>query len=352
MQIHIDPFTVHKRVPLTISRGTRAGSTNLWVRIEAEGYEGWGEASPFSIGEKTQTTEQIASDLSALVPVLSAMHPLQRQRIEAAFDSEFKGVCSAARAAVDVALWDWLGNRVGLPLWQLWGLDLSRIGPTAVTVGISTPDGALQRLQQWRAQQTVASVKVKLGSPAGIEADQAMFEALLPGVPAGAKVSIDANGGWQLSDALVMAQWLSNRGVSYLEQPLAVQADNLLPQLQAQSPLPIFADESCFDSADIHRLAHCVDGINIKLMKAGGLTEARRMIHAARACGLQVMFGCYSDSAIANSALAHLSPLADHLDLDSHFNLKDDPFDGAQLSNGALIPNTRPGLGLTRHAHT
>ncbi|MEO1404765.1 MAG: enolase C-terminal domain-like protein, partial [Cyanobacteria bacterium J06635_1] len=89
------------------------------------------------------------------------------------------------------------------------------------------------------------------------------------------------------------------------------------------------------------------DGINIKLMKSGGLTEARRMIHTARACGLQVMFGCYSDSAIANTALAHLAPLADHLDLDSHLNLKDDPFSGARLQNGHLIPNTSPGLGLT-----
>ncbi|MEL6899377.1 MAG: dipeptide epimerase [Cyanobacteria bacterium J06606_4] len=352
MQIHIEPFTVHKRVPLTISRGTRAGSTNLWVRIEAEGYEGWGEASPFSIGEKTQTTEQIADDLARLVPVLSTMHPMERQLIEEAIASEHPGVCSAARAAVDVALWDWLSKRVGLPLWQLWGLDLSRIGPTAVTVGISSPDGAAQRLQQWCHQQTVASVKVKLGSPAGIEADQAMFSALLPDVPTGAKVSVDANGGWSLTDAVQMAQWLSHRGVSYLEQPLAVREDDLLPQLREQSPLPIFADESCFGSADIHRLAHCVDGINIKLMKAGGLTEARRMIHTARACGLQVMFGCYSDSAIANTALAQLSPLADHLDLDSHFNLKDDPFDGAQLSDGALIPNTRPGLGLSRHADT
>lgn len=348
MQIHSEPFTVHKRVPLTISRGTTAGSTNLWLRIEAEGVEGWGEASPFSIGTQKQTTEDIAEALEALSSVLSAYHPLQQQQIEHKL-AELK-VCSAARAAVDMALHDWLGKRTGLPLWQLWGLDLSNIGPTAVTIGISSPEDAIARLQKWCNQQQVASVKVKLGSPAGIAADQAMFEAIISKVPKGAKVSIDANGGWNLEDAVTMADWLAERGVTYLEQPLSVADDGLLPQLYVRSPLPIFIDESCFTGVDIPRLAHCIHGINIKLMKSGGLSEARRMIHTARACGLQVMFGCYSDSVIANTALSHLSPLADHLDLDSHFNLKDDPFLGAQLKDGALIPNHQPGLGLSRHA--
>jgi L-Ala-D/L-Glu epimerase len=350
MQIYIEPFTVHKRVPLTISRGTTASSANLWVRIEAEGMEGWGEASPFSIGSLTQSTQQIERDLTDLVPVVSGYHPLQQQLIESVLAKS--KVCSAAKAAIDIALHDWLGKYVGLPLWQLWGLDLQRIGPTAVTVGISSPEDAVTRLKRWCDQQLVASVKVKLGSPAGISADQAMFEALKDNVPAGAKLSIDANGGWTVQEALTMAHWLAARGVTYLEQPLSVADDALLPQLYERSPLPIFVDESCFSAVDIPRLAHCVHGINIKLMKSGGLSEAMRMIHTARACGLQVMFGCYSDSAIANSALAHLSPLADHLDLDSHFNLKDDPFLGAQLINGALIPNTQPGLGLSRHARS
>ena len=348
MQIYSEPFTVHKRVPLTISRGTTAGSTNLWVRIEADGTEGWGEASPFSVGPQPQTTEKITQDLAALVPVLASYHPLQHQLIEAKL-AELK-VCSAAQAAIDVALHDWLGKHVGLPLWQLWGLHLPSISPTAVTVGISSPQAAVDRLEKWCNQQQVASVKVKLGSPAGIMADQAMFEALQDKVPKGAKVSVDANGGWSLQDALTMAHWLAARGVTYLEQPLPVADDGLLPLLYAQSPLPIFIDESCFTGVDIPRLAHCIHGINIKLMKSGGLSEARRMIHTARACGLQVMFGCYSDSAISNTALAHLSSLADHLDLDSHFNLKDDPFQGAQLQNGALLPNNQPGLGLSHHA--
>jgi L-Ala-D/L-Glu epimerase len=131
-----------------------------------------------------------------------------------------------------------------------------------------------------------------------------------------------------------------------LEQPLAQGDEARLVDLKRESPLPIFADESCFTSKDIPGLIDRVDGINIKLMKAGGLTEAIRMIDVARAHGLQVMFGCYSDTVLANTAASHLSPLADYLDLDSHLNLIDDPFIGANLVNGRLMPGNSPGLGV------
>ncbi|HEY9753301.1 MAG TPA: enolase C-terminal domain-like protein, partial [Coleofasciculaceae cyanobacterium] len=117
-----------------------------------------------------------------------------------------------------------------------------------------------------------------------------------------------------------------------------------------RSPLPIFVDESCFTSDDILPLADCVHGINIKLMKSGGLTEAIKMLQTAQACGLKVMFGCYSDSTLLNTALSHLSPLADYLDLDSHLNLLDDPFMGATWQNGRVIPSAQSGLGVTRSA--
>ena len=347
MQISVAPFTVHKHVPLTISRGTTSESTNVWVRIMAEQIEGWGEATPFAIGPQVQTTAIIEQELSSLIPALEPLHPLQRQQIEPLLAS----VGPAVRAAIDVALHDWLGKRVGLPLWQLWGLDRDRIGPTAVTVGLSKPDAASQRWQRWLAQvPTVQSIKVKLGSPEGIQADQAMLSALLPGISPGIKISVDANGGWQLSEAIKMADWLAQRGVTYIEQPLPVSLDDALAELAARSPLPIFVDESCFTSRDIPPLAEAVQGINIKLMKAGGLSEALQMIHTARACGLQVMFGCYSDSVLSNTALSHLAPLADHLDLDSHLNLTDDPFQGATIQAGRLLPNELPGLGLTYHA--
>ncbi|MEM9504221.1 MAG: dipeptide epimerase, partial [Cyanobacteria bacterium P01_E01_bin.43] len=310
MQISITPFTVHKRVALTISRGTHAQSTNLWVRLAADGIEGWGEATPFSVGTHTQTVTQLQQELTDLTPVLSEFHPLERQRLA----PHLAALSSAARAAIDVALHDWLGKHVELPLWQLWGLDRQHIGPTAVTIGISSPEQAVQRLHQWQAQlPDVRSVKVKLGSPQGMQADQAMMTALLPEIATDTKVSIDANGGWDLETAISMADWLADRGIAYLEQPLPVALDEALGKLSARSPLPIFVDESCFDTRDIPRLANQVQGINIKLMKAGGLAEVQRMIHTARACDLQVMFGCYSDSGLANTALAHLSTLVDHV---------------------------------------
>jgi L-alanine-DL-glutamate epimerase-like enolase superfamily enzyme len=346
LETTITPITVHKRVPLTISRGTSAGSTNWWVRIRADGIEGWGEATPFSIGDRTQTADKIAADLQTIQPLLQTHHPCDRQRLT----PHLNRLGSAARAAVDVALHDWLGKRAGLPLWQLWGLDRDTIGPTAVTVGINTPTAACDRLQRWQQQiPDLKSIKIKLGNPAGIAADQAMMTALLNSIEPGIKISVDANGGWSLTDALAMADWLAARRVTYLEQPLAVTDDARLGELSARSPLPIFVDESCFTSQDIPPLADQVQGINIKLMKSGGLSEALRMIHTARACGLQVMFGCYSDTALSNTALAHLAPLADHLDLDSHLNLRNDPFQGASLTHGCLMPSDQPGLGITHH---
>lgn len=353
MEIRIATFTVNKRFALTISRGTTAQTTNLWLEIEHDGIKGWGEASPFSIGEMPQTTEthgsadtaRVARSLQKIAPLLKALSPLERQRIDRLMlDARLP---SAARAALDVALHDWLGKHANLPLWALWGLDRDRIPPTSVTIGINTPEAAQQRVKDWLGQvHGIQALKVKLGSPAGIEADRAMLRAVKAAAPHISQISIDANGGWNLSQALEMADWLAAQSITYIEQPLAKGQEGDLPELYQRSPLPIFVDESCFTSTDIAPLADRVHGINIKLMKSGGLSEALRMIHTAKACGLKVMFGCYSDSSLLNTALAHLAPLADHVDLDSHLNLLNDPFVGASCQNGRIVPNQQPGLGV------
>jgi L-alanine-DL-glutamate epimerase-like enolase superfamily enzyme len=344
MQINIQTFTVHKQVPLTISRGTSSDSTNIWLRLEHDGIEGWGEASPFSVGGAPQTTEELVSQLQALAPKLAHLSPFDRQAIDRLLQ-DFP-LLSAAHTALDLALHDWLGKRVGLPLWKLWGLDRQQIVPTSVTIGISTPEAAQQRMLRWLEQTTVKAVKVKLGSQEGIAADQAMLKAVQTVAPPAAKFSVDANGGWSLEDAITMSHWLAEQGITYIEQPLPRGQEADLPVLYRQSPLPLFVDESCFTSQDIPLLADRVHGINIKLMKSGGLTEALRMIHTAKACGLQIMFGCYSDTTLSNTAAAHLAPFADHLDLDSHLNLRDDPFIGASIQDGCLIPTDRSGIGV------
>jgi L-alanine-DL-glutamate epimerase-like enolase superfamily enzyme len=349
MRFAIDTFTVHKRFPLTISRGTTAQTTNIWLRILEDGIEGYGEASPFSVvGGKAlrhqkQNTDELLRQLEQIIPTLERFHPCQRQSIEETVKQA--EVSSSAQAAIDMALYDWLGKKVGLPLWRLWGLNRSRIVPTSVTVGISSEETAQTRVRQWQQLTEVKVIKVKMGSGEGIEADRAMLLAVKEAAPH-AQLMVDANGGWSLDDAIKMCQWLAGQGIKYVEQPLAVGEEKNLFVLSEKSPLPIFVDESCFTSRDVPPLANWVNGINIKIMKAGGLTEAIRTIHTAKACRLQVMFGCYSDSTLANTAMAHLSPLADYLDLDSHLNLRDDPFTGATMEAGRLLPNDLPGLGV------
>ncbi|MEM8720151.1 MAG: dipeptide epimerase [Cyanobacteria bacterium P01_G01_bin.39] len=346
MKLTVQTFTVHKKFALQISRGTTAQTTNIWLKVEQEELEGWGEASPFSvIKNQSKDTASLLTELEQLIPRLEQFHPLQRQEIN--LKLEQLKVSSAVRAAVDMALYDWLGKKAGLPLWQIWGLNCDRLVPISVTIGISTPQGAVNRLKDWQNTLEVQMLKLKLGSPQGIDADRSMVAAIKAEAPH-LKLTVDANAGWSFDDAVTMSQWLAQQGVEYIEQPLPVAQDHQLAALSEQSPLPIFVDESCFTSADIPRLANSVAGVNLKIMKTGGLTEAMRSIQVARACGLQVMFGCYSDSTLANTAMAHLAPLADYLDLDSHLNLLDDPFQGITTKAGSLVLNHQPGLGVTR----
>ena len=194
-------------------------------------------------------------------------------------------------------------------------------------------------------------LKLKLGNPQGIEADRLMVEAICKAAPQ-TRITVDANGGWSFEDAVFMSQWLEKQGVEYIEQPLPVALDCQLADLSKVSSLPIFVDESCFTSKDIPRLADSVAGVNLKIMKTGGLTEAIKAIQVAQACGLKVMFGCYSDSILANTAMAHLATYADYLDLDSHLNLTNDPFAGATIESGRLMLNCQPGLGVSYAANS
>lgn len=348
MQLKTETFTVDKKFALRISRGTTAESTNIWLKINQDNIEGWGEASPFSISpDQPKDTASLLGELASIIPQIEQFHPLQRQEIMALLQK--LEASSAIKAAIDIALHDWLGKKVSLPLWQIWGLNgtAGGIAPLSVTIGISTPERAVARLKHWQDTLEPKILKLKLGSPEGVEADQLMIEAIRQAAPQ-TRITVDANGGWSFEDAVYMSEWLEQQGVEYIEQPLPVRLDHQLEALSKVSPLPIFADESCFTSADIPRLAKSVAGVNLKIMKTGGLTEAIQTIQVAKACGLQIMFGCYSDSILANTAMAHLSPYADYVDLDSHLNLKNDPFLGANIVEGCLVPNDQPGLGIKR----
>lgn len=350
----MSPFTIsyqtlalEKRVPLTISSGTTTCSRILWLRLAAGEYEGWGEAAEFSVDGLRQPLEELQKGMAAAEAILRRYDPTDRLGIEAALVEE--QISSAVRSAVDQAWWDWSGRSSNSPVWRLWNVN-PHPGPlTSVTIGISSPDQAQHRARQWLEQLDIGAFKIKLGSPAGVAADRDMFSAVMEVLPPSAKLSVDANGGWSAEVAIAMNRWLAARGVDHIEQPLSRDLSHQLPRLRRESPLPVILDESVFTSADIDRLAGggCLDGINIKLMKCGGLSEALRMVETARARGLRILVGCYGNTALANTAAATLGPLVDYLDLDSHFNLKSDPFSGAALKNGRFVLPEQPGFGVS-----
>jgi len=338
-------FQVHKRVPLAISRGTQSSSMNWEVRILFDGVEGRGESSEFSVHDRTQSFEFLGNELERAVPLLQSFSPWHRVEVEQVLRDA--GIASSAIAGIDMALYDWMGKVTHQPVWRLLGLSSHARVPLAVTIGISSPESAQQRLIQWLELGVIRAIKIKMGSSEGVAADQAMFEGVAKLLPDSVRIGVDANGGWDVQNAILMCRWLADRRVDHVEQPTHPVDLASLRAVHEASPIPILADEACHTSRDIPGLLGACSGINIKLLKCGGLSEAMRMIACARAHGLRIMLGCYSQSSLGNSAANQLASLVDHIDLDSHLNLKDDPFLGGRFEDGYLLNRDLPGLGVT-----
>jgi L-alanine-DL-glutamate epimerase-like enolase superfamily enzyme len=259
---------------------------------------------------------------------------------------------------VDLALLDWWGQRLGSGVGALWGLDSSIATPTSVTLGLGAVPEVVERLQRWWQALPASRVKLKLGSPEGLEHDRALVRAVHNALEAhqeatgvAAELQVDANGGWTQDQAREMVGWLAEAQVVLVEQPLPPLPDPeddaaAFAALELDCPIPLVADESCWNLADVMRLAPYVDGVNIKLLKSGGLSEALLMAQVARSLELEVMLGCYSDSRLLNGAAAQLLPLVRWPDLDSHLNLLDDPFSGPLLEGDRVLPGPGPGLGV------
>jgi muconate cycloisomerase len=221
-----------------------------------------------------------------------------------------------------------------------------RSSPTSVTIGINPPEVTRERVPDILRRTGAKCLKIKLGSPEGRDHDKAHFLAAAEAArPFGAKLRVDANGGWSVAEAIEMNRWLAERGVDYVEQPLAEGQEDGLPEVFAARVIPIFADESIRFATDVPKVADRVDGINLKLMKCGGITEAVRIVATARAHGLKTMIGCMSESSVAIAAGAAIGALFDYIDLDSHLNLNPDVADGAPIIDGVVIPTERPGHG-------
>lgn len=341
MKIDYQIIYLKKRFPLRISRGVRDGQHNLFVSVQDGDHIGWGETSPGE-SEGAATAEEAQSQLQNFL----ANHSLEANSIFETYDEALaNGVSPCALAALDMALWDLKAKKAQMPLYELLGFQKPN-KPTSITLGIMTPEEAKERLPLILEQDGIRTLKVKLGNPEGIEADKAMYNEVLEyhkGYPI--SIRVDANGGWNVNDAKHMMRWLAEHHCEYVEQPLKEGEEAHLPELYQNRPLLIFVDESCRFATDIPKWAHAVDGVNMKLMKCGGITGALRIIATAHAFGLKTMIGCMGETSISIAAGAAVSGALDHIDLDSHLNLNPDPCEGAPLVNEITMPLEVPGHG-------
>ena len=346
LQLTSEIRSLDKLFPLTISRGTTARSDNLYVFLTDGTHTGIGELSPATA--KTWTAQNGQAQLNAFMKTSENIESLSPHDIWQ--EMKDANIDPPAMAALDVAIWDLLAKRAGIPLYQMLGLP-KRAVPTSVTIGINPPEETTYRVPIILETSGAKCLKIKLGSPDGREHDKAHFlAAKAAAAPFHAKLRVDANGGWTVGEAIEMIAWLAEQGVDYVEQPLAEGEEAGLPEVFEKRKLPIFVDESCRFSTDIPNWASVVDGVNLKLMKCGGITEALRIVATAKAHNLQTMIGCMSESSIAIAGGAAMSALFDYIDLDSHTNLKPDPASGAELIDGVVLPQDKPGHGATLNA--
>lgn len=328
--VRIRPLELRLRQTFRIARGASDLRQNLLVELEHDGRLGLGEAAP--IRRYSESRESAAAAVARMAERLGD----PRHSAGAAGAAALPGQ-RAAEAAVDMALHDLAGHRLQAPLFELLGLDPRRAPETSYTIGLADPEQVAARVREASGYEVL---KIKLGG----DDDRAVLEAVRQTTRQ--RLRVDANEGWTPEAARALLPWLARLGVEMLEQPLPAGQLDETRALRRHSPLPFFADESVHTAADIPRLAGAFDGINIKLMKCGGIAEALRMIAVARAHRMQVMLGCMIESSLAISAAAHLSPLADTADLDGNLLLAEDPFLGVRVAAGRLVLPERPGLGV------
>ena len=330
LQLQYEPITLNLSTPFRIAHGTSVARHNVLVRLGDGQHEGRGEAAP--VRQHGETQAGVLDYLAALPPL--GDDPFQVEEILAALPAGSQ----AAQAAVDMALHDLLGKKLGLPLYRLWGLNPHAAPPTTFTIGI----GSVEEVQAKAvaAAKEFSILKLKLDAEHSLDLVRAVREVT------DARLVADANCGWSEAQALELLPALADLGLEWVEQPLPEEDLEGLCRVRAASPLPIFADEPVRTARDIVRLADRVDGVNIKVMKAGGLRQAQRMITVARAHDLQVMLGCMIETSLGITAAAHLAPLVDWADLDGNLTVTNDPFTGLRVEQGRLVLPDGPGLGV------
>jgi L-alanine-DL-glutamate epimerase-like enolase superfamily enzyme len=246
----------------------------------------------------------------------------------------------AGKAAIDIALMDWVGQKLGIPLYSFFGLDPKDTPLTTFSIGIDTPEITKQKTRE-AADFPVLKVKV------GLATDEPTIEAVRSVTKK--PLRVDANEGWKdKEEAVRKINWLEKMGVEFIEQPMPAEMIEETRWVRARVHMPIIADEACQRASDIPKLKDAFDGVNVKLDKSGGMLEAQRMIQIAKALGMKTMLGCMVSSSVTVTAAAHLSPLVDYADLDGNLLISNDPFHGVLVEKGKLVLPGGAGLGLTR----
>lgn len=330
MKISARIATLELAQTFVISRDSTDSADVVQVEIRHEGVSGFGEGAPIDrYGESAESAlayveehaDALGDDPFALEHIEERLEPREW----------------AARAAIDAALHDLQGKLVDLPVWRLLGLH--REGPpTSWTIWLGDPDDMARRAAR---AVDFAMLKLKLGARDGLDVDRVRA---VRGVT-DAALQVDVNEFWTLDEALDALPQLAELGVVLCEQPLPA-GDPAGPQLKASSPIPIYVDEDCHRLGDVAACAERAHGINIKLAKSGGIREAVRMAHAARALDLRVMLGCMIESGLGISAGAQIASLCDHVDLDGNLLLAEDPWPGVEFRDGVQFPSDEPGLGV------
>src|SRR6266478_1171948 len=333
MQIDAKPIDLRLTTPFRISRGVQDTSSNVVVQIQYNEHVGYGEAAPDEYyGENQETVlacitkfvGNLGDDPFAIEDILTRLDHLIRLN-------------PAAKAAVDMTLYDLVGKMLHVPVYKLLGLNPAHTPHTSFTLGIDSP---VNMAKKALAARDYPIFKVKVGTKHDLDNLKAIREV------SSATIRVDANTAWTPKEAIKMINALAPYDIEFVEQPIAPHDLAGLKLIRVNVSVPIIADESCVTVHDIPRLAGCVDGVNLKLMKSNGITNVLKMIHVARAHNLRIMLGCMIESSLAITAAAHLTPLVDYADLDGHLLIDNDPYKGVKVVNGKLLLPDAPGLGI------
>ena len=333
MELTAEIVTLRLAETFVISRESSDEDDVVQVELRHDGVSGFGEGAP--IERYSETGQSALAYLEQVAPLLGD-DPFALEEIEARLPPGE----NAARAALDAALHDLQGKLLGVPVWKLLGLP-STGPPTSWTIWLGDPDEMARRAE--KAVPRFRRLKLKLGGGDGLDVERVRAVRGVTELP----LMVDVNEWWTLDEALEALPQLAELGVEYCEQPLRAGSD-AGGTLKERTPLPIYVDEDCHRLDDVAACAQIAHGINIKLAKSGGIREAIRMAHAARALRLGVMLGCMVESGLAIAAGCIVAPLCDHVDLDGNLLLADDPWPGVAFEDGVQIPSERPGLGVER----